>query len=110
MDGKNSTSRHGEQILKRLREIGPFLAASLVVRNKRCGRQDCRCAQEGPIHPTANVTWKEMGKTRTLHVPQELIAEVTQWIEAWKAVRELVQQMSAEQRQHLMQLRKKLRD
>ena len=110
MTGEHNTSKRGEQLLKHLRRLGPFLAASLVVRKKRCGRQDCRCAQEGPIHPTANVTWKEKGKTCTLHVPQELIEEVAQWIEEWKTVRELVHQMSEEQRQHLMRLRKTLKD
>lgn len=110
MATEHNTSKRGEQLLNQLQRLGPFLAASLVVRNKRCGRQDCRCAQEGPIHPTANVTWKEKGKTRTLHVPQELIEEVAQWIEEWKTVRELVHQMSEEQRQHLVRLRKMLKD
>lgn len=105
-----NTSKHGLELLKKLRARGPFLCASLVVRNKRCGRADCRCAEEGPIHPTANLTWKEEGKTRTLHVPQELIEEVAQWIEEWKAVRELIQQVSREQRKHLAMLRMKLKD
>jgi len=110
MVGEPNTSKRGKQLLKQLRKRGPFLAASLVVGGKRCGRPDCRCAEDGPIHPTANVTWKEKGKTRTLHVPQELIEEVAQWIEEWRTVRELVQKMSEEQRQHLLRLRKKPRD
>jgi len=110
MAGKPNTSKRGEQLLKQLRDRGPFLAASLVVGSKRCGRSGCRCVQEGPIHPTANVTWKEKGKTRTLHVPQELVEEVAQWVEEWKTVRELVRKMSEEQRQHLLRLRKKSRD
>jgi hypothetical protein len=110
MTKKPNTSKRGEQLLKRLRGSGPFLAASLVVRNKRCGRPDCRCAKEGPIHPTANVTWKEQGRTRTLHVPRELIEEVAQWVEEWKTVRELVHKISEEQRRHLLKLRKRPRD
>lgn len=100
------TSKEGERLLQRLRAVGPFLCASLVVRHKRCGRPDCRCAAEGPIHPTANVTWKEGGKTRTLHVPQERIEEVAQWIEEWKTLRQLIQELSEEQRRHLMRLRR----
>lgn len=107
---EDSTSKQGKELLRQLRSVGPFLSATLVVRNKRCGREDCRCAAEGPIHPTANVTWKEAGKTRTLHVPQELIEEVAQWIEEWKSLRELLQQMSEEQRRHLVRLRKELKD
>lgn len=109
MSGDRNTSKRGERILKQLREVGPFLSASFVVRNKRCGREDCRCAEEGPIHPTANLTWKEYGKTQTLHVPQELIEEVEQWVEQWKALKKLVQKMSGEQRKHLRRLRKQLK-
>lgn len=110
MKAKHNTSREGERLLQRLRDIGPFLSASLVVRHKRCGREDCRCATEGPIHPTANVTWKEEGKTRTLHVPQERIEEVAQWIEEWKALKNLIQEMSEEQRRYLVRLRKESKD
>lgn len=110
MNGKPNTSKHGERILNQLRMVGPFLSASLVVRNKRCGREDCRCANEGPIHPTANLTWKEHGKTQTLHVPRELVEEVQQWLEQWKSLKELVQKMSQEQRKHLRRLREKLKD
>lgn len=110
MAAENNTSKRGMELLRRLRGAGPFLQASLAVRNKRCGREDCRCAVEGPIHPTANLTWKEEGKTRTLHVPQELIAEVAQWTEEWKTLRELVRTMSEEQRRHLIRLRERLKD
>lgn len=109
MNDKENTSSQGEQLLRQLREVGPFLSASFVVRKKRCGRDDCRCAKEGPIHPTANLTWKEHGKTQTLHVPQELIEEVQQWVKQWKALKKLVQKMSEEQRKHLIRLRNRLK-
>lgn len=110
MSDAQNTSKEGKRLLRRLHDIGPFLSASLVVGHKRCGRLDCRCAAEGPIHLTANVTWKEEGRTRTLHVPQERIEEVAQWIEEWKSLKELIRQMSEEQRRHLMQLRKESKD
>jgi len=109
MNGNEDTSKHGERILEQLRKVGPFLSASFVVRNKRCGREDCRCAKEGPIHPTANLTWKEHGKTQTLHVPKELIEEVEQWVEQWRVLKKLVQKMSQEQRKHLVRLRNQLK-
>jgi hypothetical protein len=43
-----------------------------------------RCAQEGPIHETALLTWKDGTVTRTLHVPRELRAQVREWIQEWK--------------------------
>jgi len=105
-----NTSERGKTLLKQLAAIGPFLPASLAVTNKRCGRASCRCAQEGPIHPTAHVTWKEDGVTRTLHVPQEAIEEVVQWVKAWKELKRLTSEMGREQRKHLQEIKKKLKD
>ena len=103
------TSKQGARILAQIAKVGPFLPASLVVARKRCGRKDCRCAEEGPVHPTANVTWKEGGKTRTLHVPQELVEEVAQWTAQWTKLGTLIREMGEEQRRHLMRRRKSSR-
>lgn len=102
-----NTSERGKRLLEKLAAIGPFLPASLSVTHKRCGREACRCAQEGPIHPTAHVTWKEHGVTQTLHVPQEVLEEVVQWVRAWKELKRLTAEMSREQRSHLQMLKKK---
>lgn len=107
---KSSTSERGKRILKRLGALGPFLPASLVVTKKRCGRKDCRCVEQGAVHPTANVTWKEYDKTHTLHVPQELVEEVAQWVEQWRTLKKCIGEMGVEQRKHLMRLRKELKD
>lgn len=110
MDAQRDTSKRGEKLLKELAGFGPFLPVSLAVTKKRCGRKTCRCAKEGPIHPTAHITWKEQGETQTLHVPKELIEEVTQWVETWKKLKRLIGEMGREQRQHLQQRKKSLRD
>ena len=110
MKGSFNTSQRGKELLERLAKIGPFLPASISVTKKRCGRPSCRCQQEGPIHPTAHVTWKEEGVTRTLHVPQEKIGEVVQWVKAWKELRRLIAEMGKEQRKHLQQIKKQLKD
>lgn len=107
---RGNTTEQGACILKELAGIGPFVSASFVRTQKRCGRKGCRCREEGPCHPTAHLTWKEHGKTRTLHVPQDLVEEVTQWIEEWKKLRLLIQSMSEEQRKHLIHLRQHLQD
>lgn len=54
--------------------------------------------------------WKEEGKTRTLHVPQETIGEVVQWVKTWKELRRLIAEMGKEQRKHLQQIKKELKD
>jgi hypothetical protein len=102
---KPQTSPQGRAILEQMRRVGPFIEASLTVTHKRCGRPQCRCAQEGPIHETALLTWKEKTVTHTLYVPVQMREEVQTWVDNWKLLRRLIGQMSQTQRQFL--LRKK---
>jgi hypothetical protein len=103
MDKKKAatTNAAGRKVLERLARIGPFVPASLTVTRTRCGNLRCRCAREGPIHETALLTWKEGGKTRTLHVPLELRGEVAQWIAEWRKLKGLIDRMAGVQRQFL---------
>ena len=103
---KLQTSPVGRNILEQVRRVGPFVEASLTVTRKRCGRLQCRCAQEGPIHETALLTWKEKAVTHTLYVPVDLRQEVQTWVDNWKRLRRLIRQMSQAQRQFLLQRKK----
>jgi hypothetical protein len=95
------TNAAGRGVLEQLAKLEPFMPASLTVTRTRCGNPRCRCAREGPIHETALLTWKEGGKTRTLHVPVELRAEVAHWIAQWRKLKRLVERMGAAQRRFL---------
>jgi hypothetical protein len=100
------TSESGKRILARIRKIKPFVQASLSIYQKRCGNATCRCAREGPIHDTAQLTWKEGGRTRSLHVPAELRQEVAKWVEEGKLLKCLIGEMSQAQRELLVVKRK----
>ena len=109
MKEKTATNSAGRKVLARLARLGPFLPATLTVTRSRCGNPRCRCVREGPIHETALLTWKEGGKTRTLHVPRELRRDVAQWIGEWKRLKKLVEAMAAAQRQFLQTRKKSMR-
>jgi len=79
--------------LKQLTEAGPLLAASLCEVNRRCGNQNCKCAKGEP-HKAHVVTYKVKGKTRTVHVPKDMVEEVREWVEEHKRVKKLVQDIS----------------
>jgi hypothetical protein len=100
------TNESGKRILASIRKIKPFVQASLSISQKRCGNPKCRCAREGPIHETALLTWKEGGRTKTLHVPSDLREEVAKWVEEGKLLKNLMGQMSAVQREILISKRK----
>ena len=71
----------------------PALAASLVAILRRCGRPGCHCAK-GQGHPAFYLTCKVQGKTKTVYVPQDLLAEVQLWIQEHKRLKTLLQEIS----------------
>jgi hypothetical protein len=100
------TNERGKRALERLRKIKPFVQASLSLTKKRCGNPRCRCAQEGPLHEVALLTWKKENRTRTLYVPIELRQEVERWVQEGKLLKRLVAEVSQAQREFLTSKKK----
>ena len=100
------TNERGKMALERLRKIKPFVQASLTITRKRCGNPRCRCAQEGPLHEVALLTWKEEKRTHTLYVPMSLRQEVETWVQEGKLLKRLVAEVSQAQREFLTSKKK----
>jgi hypothetical protein len=81
--------------LKKLAGRTPIVAASLCVLDVRCGRPSCRCAQSGPLHTVQRLTFKDRGKTRTVHVPKDLVMDVRLWIAEHKRLKALLKEIHA---------------
>lgn len=96
-----SVNRKTERFLDQIHAIGPFLMASLTVTRKRCANPACRCAQEGPIHEVALLTWKESQKTRTMYIRIDDRKEVRRWVKEGKRLKRLIKAMSEAQRKTL---------
>jgi hypothetical protein len=79
--------------LKKLTTAAPVLAASFAGYTHRCGRPMCRCHHGGPLHTGQHVTFMERGKTRSVYVPKELIAEVRAWIAEHKRLKQLLREI-----------------
>jgi len=76
-------------LLARLKEChpeGPLVAATLVEFHRKCGKPGCHC-RHGQGHLGHHLTFKEEGKTRSVHVPTELLPEVRAWIEEHKRLK-----------------------
>lgn len=84
-----------EAKLRQLRSVGPLVAASLCGRAVRCGNPRCRCAR-GVKHASWCLTFKQQGKTRTVHVPRDLVEEVRQWVKEYQRTKQLLAQISAQ--------------
>jgi hypothetical protein len=95
------SARRTGALLKRLGEVGPFVAASLVCVKHRCGNPRCRCA-DGEPHPSWRLTYKDAHqKTVTVYVPVGLVEEVRQWVGNYRALKKLVSEISDAQLQRV---------
>ena len=88
--------------LRQLHAVGPLVAASLCHRAVRCGNPRCRCAQ-GVKHTSWCLTYKQQGKTRTVHVPRDLVAEVRQWVKEYQRTKQILAQISCQSLQIIRQ-------
>ena len=86
--------RHLNSRVKRCQPERPLLAASLATVRRRCGQPSCRCGKGGPLHIAHQLTFKEHGKTRTVYVPKDLLAEVRSWIDEHKRLKKLQQEIT----------------
>ena len=79
--------------LNRLGGAAPIVAGSLVEVRRRCGQPSCRCGKGGPLHVSHQLTFKDAGKTRTVHVPVDLVAAVRSWIDHHKQLKTLLHEI-----------------
>ena len=85
-------------LASRLKKVAcqtPVLAASLCVLQVRCSRPTCRCARGGPLHTVQRLTCKHRGKTRTVHVPKDLIKDVRSWVATHQRLKALLKEIHA---------------
>jgi hypothetical protein len=83
----NRHSQGRQAALHQTAQIGPFIEGSLSA-FKRPG-----CTQPG-----WHLTFKHRGRTRTLYVPMELVAEVKQWTLNYRHLKRLIRQVTRHSR------------
>ena len=80
--------------LQQLVPTGPLVAASLNRVSKRCGQPSCSCHHGGPLHQAHHLAFRQAGKTRTVYVPQDLLAEVQAWVLEYRRIKTLIDEIS----------------
>jgi hypothetical protein len=79
----NRHTARREIALGKLAQTGPLLEGSL-----------CSVKRPGCAKPGWQLTFKQMGKTRTVYVPMELVAEVKQWTRNHRRLKKLIRDVS----------------
>lgn len=83
----NRHTRARQSTLRHIAQIGPFLEGSLSA-----------FSRPGCSEPGWHLTFKARGRTRTLYVPRELVAEVKQWTRNYRHLKTLIRQVTRHSR------------
>ena len=84
----NSKSRHHrlrDAYRRQISTLGVFMEGTL-----------CKVQRPGRKPPAWQLTFKQAGKTRTVYVPRELVAEVQQWAKEFKRLKQLVRKVTGQ--------------
>ena len=69
------------------------LRGTLLMRRRKCGKANCRCAR-GEGHESLFLVISENGRTRQLFVPRDWESRVRLWVEDYHRARELMEEVS----------------
>jgi hypothetical protein len=85
----------------------PFLRGNLVLRYRSCGKSYCRC-QRGQRHPALYLYTRSAKKQVCTYIPRALHETVRQWVENGRRVKRLVDQVSQQNLQTLLERKQPL--
>ncbi len=69
------------------------IRGTLLVRRRKCGKANCRCAR-GEGHESLFLVISQNGRTRQLFVPRDWGSRVRLWVEDYHRVRGLLEEIS----------------
>ncbi|ANG61986.1 hypothetical protein A8C75_05455 [Marinobacterium aestuarii] len=104
MQDKASASlrRRRKALLRQLPPLEAVLRGSLIERYKRCGKPGCKCAK-GPGHgPKYYLSVSRTGARPQMdYVPQDYQAQVTAYLDNYRRIREILDELCAINRELL---------
>ena len=79
--------------VEQLKELGPVLQGSIATIKSTCGKANCKCAR-GEKHTSIVLSKKVDGKTKSLYIPNDMVAEAKKWVQENKKLRNLQREIS----------------
>jgi hypothetical protein len=70
-----------------LRERGPLIRGSVVIRRRVCGHAQCRCVTRGQLHESPYLSVPVRGRTRAIHLPAQDEGRVRECSERYRRFR-----------------------
>ena len=74
--------------------LDEMLSGALTLTHVRCGKATCHCAT-GTGHPAWHLTVQIAGRSRVIHIPAALVADIQRRVDAGRAFQEAVRDVLA---------------
>lgn len=82
-----------QDLLRKIRSIGPVFRGSVAQVHLTCGKKRCRC-QKGQRHRALYASYRRGGKTHVVHVPAECVGQARAQQEKWHELKALLEQLA----------------
>ena len=79
--------------LQQLLQGAGLMRATLTVRERVCGKDNCKCAS-GQKHASLYLVSRQNGKLRQLFVPKHLEPKARQWVKSYLEAQEVLETIS----------------
>ncbi len=87
--------RHWRSQLAQLAQGAGLLRGTLALRERVCGKPNCRCAKaKGKKHVSLYLVASYEGRARQLYIPKNLELQVRQWVQQYQEARSLLEDVS----------------
>jgi hypothetical protein len=88
-----AAERQARSKLAQLLSQRGVIRGTLLRRQRKCGKANCRCARGGG-HESLFLVISENGRTRQLFVPKDWESRVRLWVEDYHRARDLLEEVS----------------
>lgn len=93
MTQKQHLRAKARRLRSQMRKIASMMQGSVIFREMKCGKPNCRCTRGFP-HSFLVVTYKEEGKTKTVYVNKNRQAEALLLSRNYKQYKQLLKELT----------------
>lgn len=93
MTQKQRLRAKARRLRSQMRKIASMMQGSVIYRQMKCGKPNCRCTRGFP-HSFLVVTYKEEGKTKTVYVNKNRQAEALLLSRNYKQYKQLLKELT----------------
>ena len=70
-----------------MRGVHKTIRGTVVTQRRRCGKANCRCANEGQLHESVVLSYSERSRTRVVVLPPDDVEAVREATERYRAAK-----------------------